>query len=93
MSYKILVLEGITDRGLEILQAEGWTVDSAEGAAARRAGRRSSRRYDAMLDPQRQPDHRRGARRGQEPARHRPSRASASTTSTWTRPRAAASSS
>ncbi|HXB54699.1 MAG TPA: phosphoglycerate dehydrogenase [Vicinamibacteria bacterium] len=27
MSYKILVLEGITDRGLEILRAEGWTVD------------------------------------------------------------------
>jgi D-3-phosphoglycerate dehydrogenase len=27
LSYKILVLEGITDRGLEILRAEGWTVD------------------------------------------------------------------
>ena len=27
MSYKILCLEGITDRGLEILRAEGWTVD------------------------------------------------------------------
>ena len=27
MSYRILVLEGITDRGLEILRAEGWTVD------------------------------------------------------------------
>ncbi len=27
MSYKILILEGITDRGLEILRAEGWTLD------------------------------------------------------------------
>jgi D-3-phosphoglycerate dehydrogenase len=27
MSYKILVLEGMTDRGLQILKAEGWTVD------------------------------------------------------------------
>jgi D-3-phosphoglycerate dehydrogenase len=27
LSYKILVLEGITDRGLEILRGEGWTVD------------------------------------------------------------------
>jgi D-3-phosphoglycerate dehydrogenase / 2-oxoglutarate reductase len=27
LSYKILCLEGITDRGLEILRAEGWTID------------------------------------------------------------------
>ena len=27
MSYRVLVLEGITDRGLEILRAEGWTID------------------------------------------------------------------
>ena len=27
MSFKILVLEGITDRGMEVLQAEGWAVD------------------------------------------------------------------
>lgn len=27
MSYKILVLEGITERGLEILKGEGWTID------------------------------------------------------------------
>jgi D-3-phosphoglycerate dehydrogenase len=27
MSYRILVLEGITDRGLEVLKAEGWSVD------------------------------------------------------------------
>lgn len=28
MSYKILVLEGITDRGMEVLRAEGWSVDA-----------------------------------------------------------------
>ena len=27
MSYRILVLEGITERGAEILRGEGWTVD------------------------------------------------------------------
>ncbi|HUG53863.1 MAG TPA: phosphoglycerate dehydrogenase [Vicinamibacteria bacterium] len=27
MSYKILVLEGITERGLQLLKAEGWQVD------------------------------------------------------------------
>jgi D-3-phosphoglycerate dehydrogenase len=27
VSYRILVLEGITERGAEILRAEGWTVD------------------------------------------------------------------
>jgi D-3-phosphoglycerate dehydrogenase len=27
VSYRVLVLEGITDRGLEILRAEGWTID------------------------------------------------------------------
>ena len=27
MSVKILVLEGITDRGMEVLRSEGWTVD------------------------------------------------------------------
>ena len=27
MSVRILVLEGITDRGLEVLKAEGWEVD------------------------------------------------------------------
>jgi D-3-phosphoglycerate dehydrogenase len=27
LSYKILALEGITERGLEILKAEGWSVD------------------------------------------------------------------
>ena len=28
MSHSILVLEGITERGAEILRAEGWTVDT-----------------------------------------------------------------
>lgn len=27
MNYRILVLEGITDRGMQILGSEGWTVD------------------------------------------------------------------
>jgi D-3-phosphoglycerate dehydrogenase len=27
LSYRVLVLEGITERGLEILRAEGWTID------------------------------------------------------------------
>ena len=27
MSYKVLCLEGITDRGLAVLKAEGFTVD------------------------------------------------------------------
>ncbi len=27
MTYKVLVLEGITERGLEVLRAEGWEVD------------------------------------------------------------------
>jgi D-3-phosphoglycerate dehydrogenase len=27
VSYRILVLEGITERGLELLRAEGWSVD------------------------------------------------------------------
>jgi D-3-phosphoglycerate dehydrogenase len=27
VSYKVLVLEGITDRGLEVLKAEGWQID------------------------------------------------------------------
>lgn len=28
MSYRILVLDGITERGLQLLKAEGWTIDS-----------------------------------------------------------------
>ncbi len=33
MSYRVLVLEGITDRGLEILRAEGWTIDQQKALA------------------------------------------------------------
>jgi D-3-phosphoglycerate dehydrogenase len=33
VSYKILILEGITDRGLEILRAEGWTLDMQKALA------------------------------------------------------------
>jgi D-3-phosphoglycerate dehydrogenase len=33
LSYKILVLEGITDRGMDILRAEGWTVDVEKATA------------------------------------------------------------
>jgi D-3-phosphoglycerate dehydrogenase len=28
MSYRILVLDGITERGMQLLKAEGWTIDS-----------------------------------------------------------------
>ena len=28
MSYRILVLDGITERGMQVLKAEGWTIDS-----------------------------------------------------------------
>jgi len=34
VSYRILVLEGITERGLEILRAEGWTVDMQKALPA-----------------------------------------------------------
>ena len=30
MSYRILVLEGITERGLELLKAEGWQIDQGK---------------------------------------------------------------
>lgn len=34
MSYKILVLEGMTDRGLDLLKAEGWQVDVQKAMAS-----------------------------------------------------------
>ncbi len=34
MTYKILVLEGITERGLEVLKAEGWEVDQRKAMPA-----------------------------------------------------------
>jgi D-3-phosphoglycerate dehydrogenase / 2-oxoglutarate reductase len=33
LSYKVLVLEGITDRGLEVLRAEGWSIDVQKALA------------------------------------------------------------
>jgi D-3-phosphoglycerate dehydrogenase len=33
LSYRVLVLEGITERGLEILRAEGWTIDHQKALA------------------------------------------------------------
>jgi D-3-phosphoglycerate dehydrogenase len=34
VSYRVLVLEGITDRGLEVLKAEGWTIDQQKAMAS-----------------------------------------------------------
>ena len=48
LSNRILVLEGITDRGLEILKAEGWDGGRAQGDAAGRAGR-PDRPYHALM--------------------------------------------
>ena len=44
LSYRILVLEGITASGLALLKAEGWASRPAEGDAAGRARRPSSGR-------------------------------------------------
>jgi D-3-phosphoglycerate dehydrogenase len=33
VSYRVLVLEGITERGLEILRAEGWTIEQQKALA------------------------------------------------------------
>jgi D-3-phosphoglycerate dehydrogenase len=34
MSYRILVLDGITERGMQVLKAEGWTIDSRKSMPA-----------------------------------------------------------
>ena len=34
MSYRILVLDGITERGMQLLKAEGWTIDSRKSMPA-----------------------------------------------------------
>lgn len=48
MSYKILCLEGITEKGLAILRAEGWSIDQDKALSpAELAGRIGP--YDAML--------------------------------------------
>jgi len=33
-AYRILVLDGITDRGMQLLKAEGWTIDSRKSMPA-----------------------------------------------------------
>jgi D-3-phosphoglycerate dehydrogenase len=49
MSYKILALEGITDRGLKILTEEGWTVDVQPKPLAADELIKILPQYDAML--------------------------------------------
>jgi D-3-phosphoglycerate dehydrogenase / 2-oxoglutarate reductase len=34
VSFRILVLDGITDRGMQLLEAEGWTIDSRKSMPA-----------------------------------------------------------
>jgi D-3-phosphoglycerate dehydrogenase len=34
VSYRILVLEGLTERGMEVLRREGWSIDSRKGMPA-----------------------------------------------------------
>jgi D-3-phosphoglycerate dehydrogenase len=48
LSYRILVLEGITERGAEILRAEGWTVDVEKALPAEEL-KRVVPPYDAVL--------------------------------------------
>jgi D-3-phosphoglycerate dehydrogenase / 2-oxoglutarate reductase len=48
VSYRILVLEGITDRGAEILRAEGWTVDMEKALPPEELARIVAP-YDAVL--------------------------------------------
>ena len=48
MGYRILVLEGITDRGAEILRAEGWTVDMEKALPPAELARLVPS-YDAVL--------------------------------------------
>src|SRR4029078_6450354 len=49
MSYKILALEGITDRGLKILSDEGWTVDVQPKPLQAEELIKILPNYDAML--------------------------------------------
>jgi D-3-phosphoglycerate dehydrogenase len=48
VSYRILVLEGITDRGMEVLRAEGWSIDSAKAMPPAELARKIEP-YHAML--------------------------------------------
>jgi D-3-phosphoglycerate dehydrogenase len=47
VSLKVLVLEGITERGLELLRAEGWTVDVEKALPPAELAQRVAP-YDAM---------------------------------------------
>jgi len=47
LSYRILVLEGITQRGLAVLKSEGWTVDESPALAPDRLAERVGS-YHAM---------------------------------------------
>lgn len=48
MSYKILVLEGITERGLELLKAERWQIDQAKAMPPEELAKLVPP-YDAMM--------------------------------------------
>ena len=47
MSYKLLVLEGVTERGLQLLKAEGWQIDQHKAMAPAELARIVGA-YDAM---------------------------------------------
>ena len=47
MSYKLLVLEGITERGLQLLKAEGWSIDQHKAMPPAELARMVGA-YDAM---------------------------------------------
>jgi D-3-phosphoglycerate dehydrogenase len=48
LSYRILVLEGITERGLELLKAEGWQIDQAKAMSPEELAKLIAP-YDAMM--------------------------------------------
>ena len=48
MSVRVLVLEGITERGLELLKAEGWQIDVEKALPPDELAKRIGP-YDAML--------------------------------------------
>jgi D-3-phosphoglycerate dehydrogenase len=48
MSYRILVLEGITERGLELLSAEGWQIEQAKAMSPSELAKVIAP-YDAMM--------------------------------------------
>ena len=92
MSHRILVLEGITDRGAEILRAEGWTVDMEKALPPAELVELVPP-YDAILVRSGSQVTAEVIEAAQEPEGHRAGRASASTTSTSPRRPAGASSS